>query len=67
MKVDVVERPVRTQSFNHHRRTKIKSRKPVIKVVHDMLTKKWLFIKRDKQLSALVEVARFLEALRLPL
>lgn len=34
-----------------------------------MLTKKWMFVKKDKQLSAsaLAEVAKLLEALELPL
>lgn len=49
-------------------KSKTKSRKPVfkIKVVRDMLTKKWIVVKRDKQLSVLSEVTRLLEALRLP-
>jgi hypothetical protein len=66
VKKSIVEHPMDTLSFHHQQRTKIKSQKPVVKVVHDILTKKWFFIKRDKQLSALAEVARFLEALRLP-
>jgi hypothetical protein len=55
-----------TQNFNHHERTKVKARKLVVKVVHDILAMKWIFVKRDKKLSALAEVARLLEALRLP-
>jgi hypothetical protein len=47
-----VERPVVTQNFNHHQMTKVKSQKPIIKVVHYMLIEKWIFVKRDKQLSA---------------
>jgi hypothetical protein len=33
--------------------TKIKCQKPAIKVVRDLLTKKWVFVKRNKQLSAM--------------
>jgi hypothetical protein len=52
--------------FNLYRKIKIKSKVPVFKVVHDMLTKKWIFVKKDKQLSASSKVVRLLEALRLP-
>jgi hypothetical protein len=44
----------------------IKARKPVVKVVRDILIKKLIFVRRDKKLSALAEVTRLLEALRLP-
>jgi hypothetical protein len=54
------------QNFNHHQKIKVKARKSIVKVVRDMLTKKWIFVKRDKKLSTLAEVARLLEALRLP-
>jgi hypothetical protein len=30
---------------------KIRIQKPIVKVVHDMLTKKWIFIRKDKQLE----------------
>jgi hypothetical protein len=40
-----------TQNFSRHRKTKIKYQKPVVKVVHDMLIKKWVFMKRKKQFS----------------
>jgi hypothetical protein len=69
----------------NHRRSrkskfKIKTQKPVVKVTRDMLTKKWIFTRRDKQLvdsplkpirsssfeaiKKLSEVAMFMEALR---
>jgi hypothetical protein len=48
-----VERPMNTHSFSHHQKTKLKCQKPVVKVVRDMLTKKWVFVKRNNQLSAL--------------
>jgi hypothetical protein len=35
-----LERPVDNQSFSHYQRIKIKSCKPVVKVVRDILTKK---------------------------
>jgi hypothetical protein len=35
-----VERPMDTQSYSHHRKTKLNCQKPVVKVVRDMLTKK---------------------------
>jgi hypothetical protein len=41
-----------TRSFICHRRTKINYRKPVVKVVQDMLTKKWVFVRKNKKLSA---------------
>lgn len=62
----IVEGLINTQRSNHHRRTKFKSRKPVVKVVRDMLIKKWVLVKKDKQLSTWTEVMRFLETLRLP-
>jgi hypothetical protein len=59
---------------------KIKSHKPAIKVVRDMLTRKWIFIKKDKQLDdstsksfstsnfkafkKLIEVAMFMEVIK---
>jgi hypothetical protein len=48
-----VERPVDTQSCSHHRKTKLNCQKPVVKVIRDMLTKKWIFVKRNEQLSNL--------------
>jgi hypothetical protein len=41
MKESSVQSPVDTQSSNHYRRSKIKYRKPVVKVVCDMF-KKWV-------------------------
>jgi hypothetical protein len=40
VKKSIVECPVETRSFHHQQRTKIKSQKPVVKVVYDMLIKK---------------------------
>jgi hypothetical protein len=57
---------VDTRSFHHHKRTRIKYQKSVVKVIRDMLIEKWIFIKRGKHLTALIKVVRFLEALRLP-
>jgi hypothetical protein len=37
-----------TRSFSYHLRTKIKCEKSIVKVVRDMLTKKWVFVKRKK-------------------
>jgi biopolymer transport protein ExbD len=55
-----------SRSFILNRKIKNKSHAPTFKVVHDMLMKKWIFIKKDKQLSVWSEVVRLLEALRLP-
>jgi hypothetical protein len=48
-----VECPVDTQSFSHYWKTKLKCQKLVVKVVQDILTKKWIFVRRNKQLSNL--------------
>jgi hypothetical protein len=53
VKVSDVKCPVDTQSLSHHQKTKLKCQKPVVKVVRDMLTKKWIFVKKNKQLRAL--------------
>jgi hypothetical protein len=53
VKVSDVERPVDTQSFSYYWKTKLKCQKPVVKVVQDILTKKWIFVRRNKQLSNL--------------
>jgi hypothetical protein len=39
---------VDNQQCSKKLKCKIKSHKPVIKVVRDMLTRKWVFIKKDK-------------------
>jgi hypothetical protein len=65
VKKSIVVHPV-ARTLHHHQRAKIKSWKPLVKIVGDMLIKKWVLIKRDKHLGALAEVARFLEAVRLP-
>jgi hypothetical protein len=39
------------QRHSQKSKFKIKTQKPVVKVTRDMLTKKWIFIKRDKQLD----------------
>jgi hypothetical protein len=44
MNESFVEHPMDTWSVIRHRRTKINCRKPVVKVVQDMLTNKWVFI-----------------------
>jgi hypothetical protein len=54
-------------SYNRQRKLKIKSRKSDFKLVQDMLTKKWIIVKNDRQLRDLVEVVLLLEALRMPL
>jgi hypothetical protein len=61
-----LNRLVDNRSFSHHQRIKIKSQKLVVKIVCDMLIKKWVFVKRDNQLSVLTEVTRLLETMRLP-
>jgi hypothetical protein len=66
VKKSSVGHSVDTRSFHHHKRTRIKSQKSVVKVIHDMWIEKWIFIKRGKHLTALIKVVRFLEALRLP-
>jgi hypothetical protein len=53
MKKSIVERLVGTLSFNRRQSTKIKCRKPVVKVVSDLLTEKWIFVKRNRHLSAM--------------
>jgi hypothetical protein len=53
VKVSDVERPMDTQRFSHHRKTKSKCRKSVVKVARGMMTKKWIFVKRNKQVNAL--------------
>jgi hypothetical protein len=53
------------RSFSLNRKIKIKSKVSLFKVVRDMLMKKWIFIKKDKQLSASSQVVRLFEALRL--
>jgi hypothetical protein len=52
VKESSVHCPVGIRCSSHHRRTKIKYRKSVVKVIHDMLTKKWVFVKMNKQPSA---------------
>jgi hypothetical protein len=52
MKESNVEHLVGAQSFDCQWRTKIKYQKPVVKVVRDLLTKKWIFVKRNNQVSA---------------
>jgi hypothetical protein len=66
MEKSTLERSVDNQSFSHPQSIKIKFRKSGVKVVRDLLTKKWIFVKRDKQLSVLAEVARLLKLLSLP-
>jgi hypothetical protein len=52
VKESFVEHPMDTRGVIGHRRTKINYRKPFVKVVRDMLTKKWVFIRKNKKLSA---------------
>jgi hypothetical protein len=52
----IVECPVVTRSFSHHSRNKVNFQKTVVNVVHDMMTKKMVFVKREKHLSTLAEV-----------
>jgi hypothetical protein len=47
-----VKHLVSSQSFSCHQRNKIKCQKPAIKVVRDLLTKKWIFMKRKDLKSA---------------
>jgi hypothetical protein len=47
-----VEHLVSTQSFSRQRKTTINCRKPVVKVVRDLLTKKCVFVKRSNHMSA---------------
>jgi hypothetical protein len=53
VKVSDVQRSVDTQRFSHHRNIKSKYRKPIVKVIRNMVTKKWIFVKRNKQVNAL--------------
>jgi hypothetical protein len=50
-KKSIVLCPQGSQSFSLNRKIKNKSQARAFKVVCDMLMKKWVFIKRDKQLS----------------
>jgi hypothetical protein len=50
MKISIVECPIVTWSFSHHERNKVNYWKSVIKVVYNMLIKKWVFVKWDKLL-----------------
>jgi hypothetical protein len=49
-----VEHLVDTWSISCQRKTKIKGRKPSIRVVRDLLTKKWVFVKRNSLRSAML-------------
>jgi hypothetical protein len=53
VKKPIVEHPVDTRHFCRYHRTNLKCQRPVIKVVCDMLIRKWVFIKRNKQLSTI--------------
>jgi hypothetical protein len=55
------------QSYDRQMRLKIKSRKPSFKLVCDMLTKKWIVVKKDQPLCGLMEVASLLKALKMSL
>jgi maltodextrin utilization protein YvdJ len=61
----VVQELIKTLG-NFNQNIKIKSRTPAFKIVNDMLMKKWVFVKKEKQLNALSEVARLWEDLWLP-
>jgi hypothetical protein len=63
----IVVLPKGTQSCYPRRKVKFKSRKPGFKVVHDLLTKKWIVVKKDRQLSNLFQMTLLLETLGVPL
>jgi uncharacterized protein YicC (UPF0701 family) len=62
----VVLCPRGSQNFSLNRKIKNKSQAPAFKVVRNMLKKKWVFIKKDKQLSDWSPVVNLLEALLPP-
>jgi hypothetical protein len=51
------------QSYDRQKKVKIKSRKSGFKVVHNMLTRKWDVVKKDRQLSDLIKMATLLKTL----
>jgi hypothetical protein len=51
------------QSYDRQQKVKIKSRKSGFKVVHNMLTRKWDVVKKDRQLSDLIKMATLLKTL----
>jgi hypothetical protein len=55
-----------THSCYPWRKVKLKSRKTCFKVVQDLLTKKWIVVTKDRQLSDLFQIALLLETLRVP-
>jgi hypothetical protein len=44
--------PEGNQSHSRQQKIKIKSRKSDFKVIRDMLTKKWIFVKNNQQLGS---------------
>jgi hypothetical protein len=66
----IVVHPKENQSSYRQRKTKFKSRKLGFKVIRDLLTKKWIIVKKDKkdpQLRDLFEMLLLLETLGVPL
>jgi hypothetical protein len=51
--VSDVECLLGTQSLSHHQKIKLNCQKPVVKVVQYILTMRWVFLKRNKQLCNL--------------
>jgi hypothetical protein len=49
------------QSYRRQKKVKIKSRKSGFKVVRNMLTRKWIVVKNDRQLSDLMVVTTLFE------
>jgi hypothetical protein len=57
--------PEDNQSHIRKQKIRIKSQKSDFKVIRDMLTKKWIFVKKNQQLGSLPEVTSLLRALGL--
>jgi hypothetical protein len=62
----LVVHPKDKQSCDRQRKPKIKSSKPSFKLVRDILTKKWVVTKKDRQLRGLTKVASLLKVLGMP-
>jgi hypothetical protein len=59
----IVLHPKEIQSFYPRRNVKFKSMKPGFKLVRDLLTKKWIVVKKDQHLHDLFQMSLLLETL----
>jgi hypothetical protein len=63
----IVIYPKENQSSYRQRKVKSKSKKLGFKLVRDLLTKKWIVIKKDPQSCGFIEMSLLLETLGVPL